>query len=125
MAWSIWTPPSLPRRLSKRRWSSGQMPASVHSVKRRQQEDPLTWNASVGNLCQGTPQRSTKMMPLSAALLSTGGRPPLLDGGGGSGNNGLISIHSSSGSSSAAIFATPCAGVVRGDHRPEIGRAHV
>lgn len=64
---------SSPRSVACRRC---QTPARCHAARRRQQVLPEPQPISVGSICHGSPDRSTKTMPVSAARSSTGGRPP-------------------------------------------------
>ena len=75
-------PPRRPRRLRSRWCSSGQTPASVHSLNLRQQVDPETPKASRGSICHCRPVLRMKMIPRSAERSSAGGRPPLDEGPG-------------------------------------------
>jgi hypothetical protein len=100
---SIWS--ASPRR-SKSTWCRrSQTPASCHSRKRRQQVTPEPQPISWGNISQGMPLFSTKMMPLRAARSSTRGLPPSGLGGSG-GSSGSITSHSSSVTNSLAISST-------------------
>lgn len=82
--------------LSKSNWCNfSHTPVSCQSRRRRQQVIPLPQPISGGNISQGKPVLSTKMMPVRAARLGTRGRPPFgLDGSGGS--SGSITCQSSS-----------------------------
>jgi hypothetical protein len=71
---SIWS--ASPRRSKSTRCSRSQTPASCHSRKRRQHVTPEPQPFSWGNISQGMPLFSTKMMPLRAARSSTRGLPP-------------------------------------------------
>ena len=98
--WSAW-----PRR-SKRTWCSrSQTPASCHSRKRRQHVTPEPQPISWGNISQGMPLFSTKMMPLRAARSSTRGLPPWGLGASGGSSGSMIS-HSSSVTNSLAMSST-------------------
>src|SRR5829696_36024 len=100
---SIWS--ASPRRSKSTRCSRSQTPASCHSRKRRQQVTPEPQPISWGNISQGMPLFSTKMMPLRAARSSTRGLPP--SGlGGSSGKSGSMISHSSLLTNSLAILPT-------------------
>jgi hypothetical protein len=81
--------------LSRSSWCRfSHTPASCQSRRRRQHVIPLPQPISGGNISHGSPALSTKMMPVSAALLGTRGRPPFgLDGS--AGRSGSITCHSS------------------------------
>ena len=103
---SIWS--ASPRRSKSVRCSRSQTPASCHSRKRRQhrqhvspEPQPISW----GNISQGMPLFSTKMMPLRAARSSRRGLPPRGLGGSGGSSGSMIS-HSSSLTNSLAISST-------------------
>src|ERR671926_47259 len=68
-------------------------PARCHARRRRQQVTPLPQPISWGNISQGIPLLSTKMMPVKAARSGTRGRPPVGLGGSG-GKSGAIVSHS-------------------------------
>jgi hypothetical protein len=68
---SIWS--ASPRRSKSARCSRSQTPASCHSRNRRQHLTPQPQPISWGNISQGMPLLSTKMMPLRAARSSTRG----------------------------------------------------
>jgi hypothetical protein len=90
---SIWS--ASPRRSSSARWSRVQTPSCCQSRSRRQHVMPAPQPSSGGNIAQGMPDFSTKMMPARQARSGIRGRPPL--GFGGSfGNNGSTIVHSSS-----------------------------
>jgi len=97
---SIWS--ASPRRSKSTRCSRSQTPASCHSRKRRQHVTPEPQPISWGNISQGMPLFSTKMMPLRAARCSTRGLPPCGLGGSGGSSGSMIS-HSSSLTNSLAI----------------------
>src|SRR5829696_800346 len=100
---SIWS--ASPRR-SKSIWCSrSQTPASCHSRNRRQHVTPEPQPISWGNISQGMPLFSTKMMPLRAARSSTRGLPPCGLGDSG-GSSSSITSHSSSLTNSLAISST-------------------
>src|SRR5215208_742032 len=100
---SIWS--ASPRR-SKSTWCSrSHTPACCHSRNRRQQVTPEPQPISWGNISQGMPLFSTKMMPLRAARSSTRGLPPTGLGGSGGSSGSMIS-HSSSVTNSLAISST-------------------
>jgi hypothetical protein len=82
--------------LSSKSWCNlSHTPASCQSRSRRQQVIPLPQPISGGNISQGRPVLSTKIMPVRAARLGTRGRPPFgFDGSGGS--SGSTTSHSSS-----------------------------
>jgi hypothetical protein len=98
--WSAW-----PRRSKSTRCSRCHTLASCHSRNRRQYVTPEPQPISWGNISQGMPLFSTKMMPLRAARSSTRGLPPLGLGGSG-GSSGSITSHSSSVTNSLAISST-------------------
>jgi len=77
-------------------------PACCQSRSLRQQVTPLPQPISGGSMCQGMPERSTKMMPLRTARSTTLGLPPLSLGAS-CGSSGSISCHSSSVTNSFAI----------------------
>ena len=92
-----------PRWSSNAWWSRAQTPASCQSRRRRQQVTPLPQPISWGNISQGMPDLSTKMMPVRAARSGTRGRPPF-GFGISAGSNGAMISHSSSGTSGLAIM---------------------
>jgi len=90
---SIWS--ASPRRSKSARWSRSQTPASCQSRSRRQQVMPVPQPSSGGNISQGMPLFSTKMMPVKHARSGIRGRPPF--GFGNSfGTNGSTIVQSSS-----------------------------
>ena len=100
---SIWS--ASPRR-SKSVWCRrSHTPASCHSRNRRQHVTPEPQPISWGNISQGMPLFSTKMMPLRAARSSTRGLPPCGLGGSGGSSGSMIS-HSSSLTNSLAMPST-------------------
>ena len=67
-----------PRRRNSARsvsWRRCQTPARCQRTNRRQQVLPDPQPISRGNICQGSPARSTKRIPVSAARSGTRGRP--------------------------------------------------
>lgn len=87
--------PASPNLSRRSWWRFSQTPASCQSRRRRQQVMPLPQPISGGNISQGRPVLSTKMIPVSAARLGTRGRPPFgLDGS--AGRSGSITCHNSS-----------------------------
>ena len=70
-------------------------PARCHSCRRRQQVTPLPQPISWGNISQGMPLLSTKMMPVKAARSGTRGRPPF-GLGGSDGSSGAMISHRAS-----------------------------
>ena len=78
-------------------------PAVCQSRNRRQQVMPQPQPISRGSISQGMPLFRTKMIPASAARLSTGGRPPF-GRGRGAGNSGATIDQSSSRTRSVAIL---------------------
>ena len=96
---SIWS--ASPRRSRRTRCSFSHTPASCHSFKRRQQVIPDPHPSSGGSICQETPLRRTKTMPVRHARSETRGRPPF-GRGSGIGKNGWTRSHNASGSSAAA-----------------------
>ena len=70
-------------------------PACCHSRRRRQQVTPLPQPISWGNISQGMPLLSTKMMPVKAARSGTRGRPPVGLGGSGGSSGAMISHRAS------------------------------
>jgi hypothetical protein len=101
---SMWS--ASPRRSKSIRCSRSQTPASCHSRKRLQHVTPEPQPISWGNISQGMPLFSTKMMPLRAARSSTRGLPPPLGLGTSGGSSGSITSHSSSFTNSLAISST-------------------
>jgi hypothetical protein len=97
---SIWS--ASPKRSRSLVCSLSHTPASCHSLRRRQQVIPEPQPISWGNISQGMPLLSTKIMPLRAARSSMRGLPPL-GLGESSGNSGSITSQSSSVTSSLAI----------------------
>src|SRR5215204_2841416 len=115
---SIWS--ASPRRFKSTRCRRSQSPASCHSRNRRQHVTPEPQPISWGNISQGMPLFSTKMMPVRAARSSTRGLPPwgLGDSGGSSSS---ITSHSSSLTNSLAIFSTyPDPVVLKGSLNGEV-----
>src|SRR5215204_6174289 len=100
---SIWS--ASPRRFKSTRCRRSQSPASCHSRNRRQHVTPEPQPISWGNISQGMPLFSTKMMPVRAARSSTRGLPPCGLGDSG-GSSSSITSHSSSLTNSLAIFST-------------------
>src|SRR5215216_3858148 len=100
---SIWS--ASPRRFKSTRCRRSQSPASCHSRNRRQHVTPEPQPISWGNISQGMPLFSTKMMPVRAARSSMGGLPPCGLGDSG-GSSSSITSHSSSLTNSLAIFST-------------------
>src|SRR5829696_7226026 len=100
---SIWS--ASPRRFKSTRCRRSQSPASCHSRNRRQHVTPEPQPISWGNISQGMPLFSTKMMPIRAARSSTRGLPPCGLGDSG-GSSSSITSHSSSLTNSLAIFST-------------------
>ena len=98
--------PWRPRRFSRRRCTSGQMPARVQSRSRRQQLTPLPQPSSFGNRFQAEPVRRMYAMPVSAARFGIAGRPPFGFGTGG-GRSGSISFQNSSGTNEKAMALLP------------------
>src|SRR5215204_6553738 len=97
--WSAW-----PRR-SKSTWCRrSHTPACCHPRKRRQHVTPEPQPISWGNISQGMPLFSTKMMALRAARSSTRGLPPC-GLGASDGSSGSMTSHSSSLTTSLAIFS--------------------
>jgi len=84
-----------PRRSSSTWCSFCQTPACCHACRRRQQVMPLPHPISWGNISQGMPVRSTKMMPVSTLRSGIRGRPPL-GLGRSAGSSGSITCQSSS-----------------------------
>ena len=97
---SIW--PASPRRSSRVWCSRSHTPASCQSRNLRQQVIPEPQPNSWGNISQGIPDFSTKMMPLKHARSGTRGRPPWGLGGSG-GRRGSTRVHRSSGTSGVAM----------------------
>ena len=95
-----------PSRSSKVWCSRSQTPAACQSRKRRQQVTPLPQPSSWGNISQGMPLLSTKMLPVSAARSETRGRPPLGFGASG-GKRGAMIVQSSSVTSGLFIMHQP------------------
>jgi hypothetical protein len=83
------------KRRSNSRCSRSHTPASCQSRSRRQQVTPDPQPISRGSISHGTPERSTKRMPLKAAREGTAGRPPFGLGRSG-GNSGSITDQTSS-----------------------------
>jgi hypothetical protein len=107
-----------PRRSKSTRCSRSQTPASCHSRRRRQHVTPEPQPISWGNISQGMPLFSTKMMPVRAARSSTRGLPPSGLGGSGGSSGSMIS-HSSSLTNSLTIFSTyPDPVVLKGSLNP-------
>jgi hypothetical protein len=100
---SIWS--ASPRRFNSTRCSRSHTLASCHSRKRRQQVTPEPQPISWGNISQGMPLFSTKMIPIRAARSSTRGLPPCGLGGSGA-SSGSITSHSSLLTNSLAISST-------------------
>src|SRR5215217_3706968 len=116
---SIWS--ASPRRSKSTRCSRSQTPASCHSRKRRQHVTPEPQPISWGNISQGMPLFSTKMMPLRAARSSTRGLPPC-GLGASDGSSGSMISHSSSLTNSLAISSTyPDPMVLKGSLNPVTG----
>src|SRR5215213_10333984 len=114
---SIWS--ASPRRFKSTRCRRSQSPASCHSRNRRQHVTPEPQPISWGNISQGMPLFSTKMMPVRAARSSTRGLPPCGLGDSG-GSSSSITSHSSSLTNSLAIFSTyPDPVVLKGSLRTE------
>src|SRR5215211_3539683 len=113
---SIWS--ASPRRFKSTRCRRSQSPASCHSRNRRQHVTPEPQPISWGNISQGMPLFSTKMMPVRAARSSTRGLPPCGLGDSG-GSSSSITSHSSSLTNSLAIFSTyPDPVVLKGSLTP-------
>lgn len=110
-------PPKCPSRVSSRWCSSAQMPASAHSVNRRQQVEPETPKASRESIYHCRTDLRMKMIPRRPERSSADGRPSYNDGPGRGGRRGEISSPSLSGSSSTAIASPPCVAVDRDDYR--------
>lgn len=69
-------PSPAPSWFSNMRQMCSQIPACCHSRKRRQQVIPEPHPSSLGSISQGIPERSTKIIPVSAARFATRARPP-------------------------------------------------
>ena len=91
---------SWPRRRSSARRAACRRrhtPARCQLASRRQHVLPDPQPISVGSICQGTPVRRTKRIPVSAARSDTRGRPMFLKRRrGGFGNNGSTRAHKAS-----------------------------
>ena len=87
--------PACPSQSRSTRWSRSQTPAACHSRNRRQQVMPEPQPISCGSISQGSPERSTKRMPVRAARSGTRGRPPL-GFGRSAGRSGSMTAHRSS-----------------------------
>src|SRR5215216_1801333 len=117
---SIWS--ASPRRFKSTWCRRSQSPASCHSRNRRQHVTPEPQPISWGNISQGMPLFSTKMMPVRAARSSTRGLPPCGLGDSG-GSSSSITSHSSSLTNSLAIFSTyPDPVVLKGSLNLKTGR---
>ena len=92
-------------RSKSTRCSAAQTPAACQSRRRRQQDMPDPQPISRGSISQGMPDRSTKMIPVSAARSGIGGLPPFGFGRAG-GNSGAIAAQRSSGTRGRAMPAT-------------------
>ena len=97
---SIWSLRASQSRSAK--WIRSHTPACCQSRKRRQHVIPDPHASSCGSICQGTPLRRTKTMPVSHARSETRGRPPF-GRRGGIGKSGSTRSHNASGSSAAAM----------------------
>jgi hypothetical protein len=95
-----------PSALSKRRWTCGQIPRSVHSFNRRQHVTPLPQPNSSGTNRHGAPVLSTNTIPIRQFRSGTRGRPPF-GFGCSRGSNGWTSFQSSSGTSANAMGQAP------------------
>jgi len=100
------TPPFRPRRLRTSCHSRGHNPASVHSLKRRQQVGPLAAPSSGGIWFQAQPVLRTKTMPMRQLRSGTRGRPPL-GLGGCAGRSFRVMSHRSSVTHSWAMVCSP------------------
>jgi hypothetical protein len=97
---------SAPRSLDSSPWCSrSHTLARCQALSRRQQVLPEPQPISWGSICQGMPERSTKMIPVSAARLSISGRRPgfFLRRRLGAGRSGSIIFHNSSSISGLGI----------------------
>ena len=88
-------------------------PACCHSRNLRQQVEPDPQPISLGNQDQGSPVRSTKMMPRRASRFEMRGRPPLGFSGSG-GRSGSTTAQSSSLTMGLAIMSDFI------NHRPQL-----
>ena len=100
-----------PRRSNSVWWRRAHTPACCQSRKRRQQVTPLPQPISWGNISQGMPLLSTKMIPLKAARSGTRGRPPFGLGGSG-GKSGAMMSHNVSLTNGLLIPRAQAAGPV-------------
>lgn len=98
--------PFLPSLLSKYRWILSQISFSCHSRNRRQQVTPLPYPSFSDNICQGIPERRTKMIPAKQFRSGIHGRPPF-GWGGLAGKNWEISSHRISDNNGFAMTFPP------------------
>lgn len=101
---SIW--PSRESQFSNAKWINSQIPSCCQSRKRRQHVMPEPQPSFFGNIPQGIPLRSTKMMPARQARSDRRGRPPC-GFGGEVGRSGSMRLQSVSGTSVAAMKRPP------------------